>query len=156
MSTNVMFNICLQRQNSQLTHIPFTRLELQPSPYDISLNGTRLYTKRQLDMRRKVEILKYNPSTQSTQTNAITKAQKFIQVVKGSVKPLSQTTIASITNDGVPPCQQDQYIPTPTSSCNVPGPIILLYEEENVPLYNYIKNPNAYAIIEDDNLQPDK
>lgn len=36
---------------------------------------------------------------------------------------------------------------TPTSSCGVPGPIIDLYKDDTVPLYNYATNVDAYAIL---------
>ena len=36
-------------------------------------------------------------------------------------------------------------IPTPTSSCDVPGPITYLVNDETVPLYNFTKNVNAYS-----------
>jgi len=36
---------------------------------------------------------------------------------------------------------------TPSSSSGVPGPIVNLYLDENVPLYNYASNTRNYAII---------
>lgn len=59
-------------------------------------------------------------------------------------------------------CSQDLLIPTPTSSSDVPGPLMNLYYDANVPLYNYniyrdygILNNNtnnlAWSVISDDN-----
>lgn len=42
-------------------------------------------------------------------------------------------------------CVQDELIPTPTSSSDVPGPITYLYNDETVPLYNYVSNVNSYS-----------
>ncbi len=47
-------------------------------------------------------------------------------------------------------CPTDLYLPTPTTSSNVPGPIINLQYEKNVPLYNY-SSVNNNALIEDTN-----
>uniref|UniRef100_A0A6C0DSJ0 Uncharacterized protein n=1 Tax=viral metagenome TaxID=1070528 RepID=A0A6C0DSJ0_9ZZZZ len=46
-------------------------------------------------------------------------------------------------------CVQDLLIPTPTSSSDVPGPIMNLYYDANVPLYNYVNNRN-YGILNND------
>jgi hypothetical protein len=43
-------------------------------------------------------------------------------------------------------CERDLLIPTPTSSSDVPGPIMNLIYDSNVPLYNYANNSN-YGII---------
>ena len=43
-------------------------------------------------------------------------------------------------------CERDLLIPTPTSSSNVPGKIMNLFYDSNVPLYNYAVNRN-YGII---------
>jgi hypothetical protein len=40
-------------------------------------------------------------------------------------------------------CQNDEYLPTLTSSCNVPGPIISLQNDPSVPLYLYNSNTDA-------------
>lgn len=147
-------------------------------------NGT--FTKEQLDMRRKVEILKYSNSTSSTKTNNLTNAQKFTQLISGrlqskgfqdkkittvdlsgnynrvTVKYPDKLVITSV-NENYPgalkilgnngyytytiiknglfvDCAKDNLIPTPTSSCGIPGPIMYLIDDENVPLYNFTNN----------------
>ena len=45
-------------------------------------------------------------------------------------------------------CQRDDLIPTPTSSSGIPGPIISLFGDETVPLYNFTNtsiNNSAYS-----------
>ena len=96
------------------------------------------YSKLQLDMRRKVEILKYNSN--STQSNTVlTKAQTWSQLVNGTI---TRNTSTSVSN-----CPNDAYIPTPSSSCDIPGPLFYLKNDPNVPLYNYIPNTQTLSII---------
>jgi hypothetical protein len=99
------------------------------SPYfPISASNDELtYTQEQLNMRRKAEILNYNQ--QSSQTNNPTKSQKWsaINNRKSRVKV----------------CANNPYKPTSTSSCDVPGPPMLLFLDPNVPLYNYKFNGDA-------------
>jgi hypothetical protein len=140
----ILFNLCQQRSRRQLFSIPPIRTELQASPYNTPIGG-KTYNQFQLDMRRKAEILKYSSNAQSTQTNNLTKSQKWSQIVNGST--------AVINNLSVNTCPADQLIPTPTSSCDVPGPIIYLYDDETVPLYNYATNTRSYGITET-HLQP--
>jgi len=123
-------NYCSTRKFFFLYNVPPTRLNLV-SPY-----GS--YTQQQLDMRRKAEILKYNTST--TQ-GTMTKSQKWRRIVNTSVNP-------SFTSPTIINCPLDDLIETPTSSCDVPGPVILLYNDPNIPLYNYKSNTDAYSLLE--------
>lgn len=123
-------NYCSTRKFFFLYNVPPTRLNIV-SPY-----GS--YTQHDLDMRRKAEILKYNTST--TQ-GTITRSQKWRRIVNTSVNPSSTTS--TILN-----CPLDDLIETPTSSCDVPGPVILLYNDPNIPLYNYKLNTDAYSLLE--------
>jgi len=93
------------------------------------------YTKAQLDMRRKTEILQYRKSNSQT-TGQMTKNGKYAKLF----------TIAG--NNSI--CPLDLYLPTPTSSSNVPGPITILQYNESIPLYNYASDADNYA-----NLNPD-
>lgn len=129
-----MRNICNQTKGRQLFNIPSTRSELISTPYND-------YTKNQLDMRRKVEILKYNSAQMSTQTNSLTKAQKWKNLVSGREPSISATTVA----------ENQKCIGKVSSSscCDVPGPIVQLYEDVNVPLYNYKSKQNIYSIYPD-------
>ena len=91
------------------------------SPYVKDSSGNLIYTPKDLDMRRKAEILKYEkPNNNNVHKN------KFSQLAKSSNKAKNRIT-----------CPAD-YKPKPTSSSDVPGKIINLYESPNVPLYNYI------------------
>ena len=80
--------ICQQRKQALLYTTPSTR-------YDTTniYQAYPQFTKFQFDMRRKAEILSYNPSTSSTQTNSITKAQKFAQVMSGTKNTQSYNDI---------------------------------------------------------------
>ena len=139
--------------NLQLTGPPLRYDPISPYP---------TYTKNQLDMQRKAEILQYKKN--STQTNKITKAQKWSQLVNGQFQRNTQTTITEnpiydvsgiiIGNTQVSQiynllnnCPNDLYISTPSSSSNVPGPVINLQYNKNIPLYNYANNYINYAIL---------
>lgn len=121
---------CEQRKLYMLFNIPPVRNEIV-SPYPN-------YTKYQLDMRRKTEILKYNKT--STQSRSLTKKEKQAQVLKGNYRG---TTLY---------CPNDYSVVTKTSSCNVPGPIIELVEDKAVPLYNYLPRREVNAIETSENL----
>jgi hypothetical protein len=88
------------------------------------------YTPSQLDMRRKAEILQYNKN--STQTNKLTKAQKFS-------KAIGRTATTT--------CPNDLYIPSLSSSSDVPGPVITLQYVPTIPLYNYAQNTASLGLI---------
>jgi hypothetical protein len=102
-------------------------------------------------MRRKAEILQYNANATNTKTNNFTKAQKFSMLVNGNLQQYSQVTLVDISN-GVINC--NEIVQTPTSSSDVPGPIMNLYLDPSIPLYHYTKNTQSYGIINsvDDSL----
>lgn len=140
MSDNIIFDVCNQiKQMRAANPIKYDtiRTELEPSPYN------RGFTKFQLDMRRKVEILKYNPIAQSNQTNNVTKRFGLANVLSGKTENRSRLSYYKNVQDmsmSIMDCPKDDSIPTLTSSCDVPGPIIQLKYEESVPLYNYKNN----------------
>jgi hypothetical protein len=136
--------ICNQRKRQQLFNIPPIRVELQTSPY---LNG---FTQSQLDMRRKVEILKYNPVLQGNQTNSLTRSERWAQIVNGFTQRRSslQTTNRDTS------CPDDDFLHIPTSSSDVPGKVVDLYLDPNVPLYNYIKSGDPYSILPPEDTIP--
>jgi hypothetical protein len=70
-------SLCQQRSKQLLFNTPLPRYT-PISPYG---GG---FTKFQLDMRRKIEVLKYNSNTSSTKTNNLTKAEKWSQIVNGN------------------------------------------------------------------------
>jgi hypothetical protein len=110
--------ICSQRQLylNYTNNIPKNRIE-PISPYPE-------YTQEQLNMRRKVEILKYN--RQSNMGNNLTK--------NGSWAKLNKKTTSR--QHSLKPCPKI-IRPTPTTSSDVPGPTIYLLEDDSVPLYHY-------------------
>jgi len=131
--------IILQKQRLAFYNIPPPRLNIV-SPYPT-------YTKEQLDMRRKVEVLKYSGVQQNTKTNNFTKKQLFANLAKnsGSSKKVSQYLTNS--NNGLL-CVSNSTKPTSTTASNIPGPPMILQYDPTVPLYNYgnHKNNRSYAI----------
>ena len=124
-------NICTileQRKQLALLRKPANRYEGLANPYE---NG---FTQEQLDMRRKAEILQYRKNG-SQVTGQLTKRGRFAKLF----------TVAG--NNSI--CPLDLYLPTPTSSSNVPGPITTLQYNESIPLYNYASDADNYA-----NLNP--
>jgi hypothetical protein len=129
--------ICNQRKKQMLFTVPPPRIDiLETSPY---LNGT---TQQQLDMRRKVEILKYAGNKQSSKTNSLTKKELYSQ----SMRSRNRVDLTTVVNNVV--CPTDEVIYTPTSSSGIPGPVIYLYLDNNIPLYNYMKNTESAGITE--------
>lgn len=252
-------NNIIEMRNTFLKERKSKRLPLRfeiTSPYTgttltdpITNQITPLFTKQQLDMRRKAEILQYKKN--STQGSQLTKAEKFSKLVSGpfqrrtrydypssfnvtysigninlaslqpgSIQQQIKDNVISLYSNGltipsenlsvfltnnsiqvnvidkvlslskemvqnfinatlsnvtdyiteqtvdvftisysfnynntiynVGECASDLYLPTPTTSSNVPGPIINLQYEKNVPLYNY-SSVNNNALIEDTN-----
>jgi hypothetical protein len=129
MSDNSLQNACSQRKFSLLYNKPPTRYE-PISPYPE-------FTSAQIKMKRKVEILKY--AKQGTNTRKINQKEKLSQIFKGNYRG---NTIV---------CAEDHLIPVKTSSSDVPGPIVELVEDKNVPLYNYLPNRFANALQINDN-----
>jgi hypothetical protein len=140
------YNVYLQRQKMQLLNIPPTRFT-PISPYPAN-------TRFQLDMRRKAEILQYSAAKTNTKTNNFTKSEKWAQLISGNFqrRTYSQQDITNTTNN-VLDCSSNETILTPTSSSGVPGPIMYLYNDPTVPLYNYVIN-RSYSILDDNNTQP--
>jgi hypothetical protein len=63
-----------------------------------------------------------------------------------SNNPTAYTTIYTIVKGSVDICNDDLY-PQPTSSSDVPGPIMNLIRDTTVPLYNYASKTGTYGII---------
>ena len=124
-----------------LLNVPLDRI-IPVSPYPT-------YTRFQLDMRRKVEILKYENNATNTKTNNLTKKQQWSMLVNGNTKNGSQASIIERElliqkNENTIPCQQDEFLPTLSSSSDVPGKVIVLQYDPLIPLYNYVSN-EAFA-----------
>jgi len=136
-----------QRRKMQLLNIPPTRYT-PISPYPT-------YTQFQLNMRRKVEILKYSANNTNSKTNNFTKSEKWKQLVSGNYqrRTIPQYDIAnSVKNNNIIDCSSNYSIPIPSSSSGIPGPTVYLYEDPNVPLYNY-NVVRSYSILDEKNDQ---
>ena len=116
---------CQQRKIFLQFSIPPSRLEKQ-SPYD----GT--VTQDQLNMRRKVEVLKYKNNNSGGSSGS--QKQNFARLARGNYN------IDKIS------CTADAIRPVSSRNSNIPGPEVFLYEDPNVPLYNYINNTTVGAI----------
>ena len=128
-------NACSQRQIFLMatSSLPKNRIEMQASPY---VNTS--YTQNQLDMRRKAEILQHNKN--ASKVGGLSQSQKYANAINKNAKAVTTT------------CGSDLYLPSLSSSCDVPGPVITLQYDPAVPLYNYAKNTDAYGILEPDGI----
>lgn len=106
------------------------------SPYVYTTNNQLTYTQNDFDMRRKVEILKYSNNSNINNN----KKQKYAFLSKKTTK----TRKCPNSNSA-----------KPTSSSNVPGKIIELSENTEVPLYRYkdITKQFTFSNIEYDNFK---
>jgi hypothetical protein len=160
--TDISMNVCNntaylnsvdQRTRFQLYNIPPARYDnLANNPYNkINPITKKPYTRFDIDMRRKAEILRYSSNRMSTQTNNLTKAQIYAQAANGNLnkKSYSLDYITANTINGVlTVCPTAPIIQTPTTASDVPGPVILLYDDPSVPLYNLVNDTNrAYGLI---------
>jgi len=153
-------------------------------------------SKMQFDMRRKAEILQYSAAKSNTKTNNFTKAEKWAQLINGTVQTnpyndivvknivyveasgdtlyskipvVTETVIkypdtyitssdinGNITNTvikrTIPVCDIDAT-PIPTSSSDVPGPVINLIKDNTIPLYNYATRTNSYGIQNEEDMK---
>ena len=138
MSTNSSICIAVksvldQKRERALYNIP--PLRLTPiSPYPV-------YTQFQLNMRRKVEILKYSSNNQNTKTNSLSKAQLWSLLVNGNTQNMSQSKISQF-DPTTTRCPSDATIPKLTTASDVPGPPIVLQFDPTVPLYKYLGDQN--------------
>lgn len=128
-----MNNICNQRRMNMLYNIPFPRVE-SINPYVNDDGSSTGITQDQLNMRRKVEILKYN--NQPSQTNKLTRAEIYAQRTSGRYN----IRIGADLTGGI-----NCIKPTLSTSSNIPGPPVILEEDPNIPLYNYKTNINGYG-----------
>ena len=156
--------ICLQKRKQMIFTMPPVRLETV-SPYDT-------YTKAELDMRRKAEILQYKGNSQASKGNNLTKKQRMAQILSGNYQnstypgkivqvvtevrneifDISENVYSyeTITSNVDENCNDNQIIYTSTSASDVPGPPMLLYNDPSIPLYNYKKNTEPLAIVIDE------
>ena len=109
-----------RRMYMSLSTPPIRYNNLESSPYPE-------YTSEQLNMRRKVEILKYNK-------NGMSKKERQAAIARGNYR--GSTLFCGLDST-----------PKPSSAAGVPGPSVLLFEDPNVPLYNYANNTTTNAIV---------
>jgi hypothetical protein len=148
--------IIQQKRERALANRPPTRF-LAISPYrnyvfndDGTVNkfesSSTGYTKNQLDMRRKVEILKYDK-----RNGKQTSSQRYATLVKGLGRRIGINTAENIRS-----ITQCDLIPKPLSSSNVPptrngsGRNQMLVMQPSIPLYNY--NVQVGAFPNDNNI----
>lgn len=133
---------------NQITELIATRngniILNKQSRYDVNFDVYSGYTQGQLDEKRKTEILRYNRN--ASQSGNLTKKQNWARVAKGF-----KTNTNSYTCNG-------QFIdiktlPGLTSGCDVPGPVIMLQYNPNVPLYNHATQKNIYSNLNNNNTQ---
>ena len=154
---NGIFETILQQKRERaLVNRPPTRF-LAISPYrnyvfndDGTVNkfesSSTGYTKNQLDMRRKVEILKYDK-----RNGKQTSSQRYATLVKGLGRRININTAENIRS-----ITQCDLIPKPLSSSNVPparnesGRNQMLVMQPSIPLYNY--NVQVGAFPNDNNI----
>jgi hypothetical protein len=137
-------SICFQRSQRIANQKPLVRFELS-TPYSAG------FTQQQLDMRRKAEILKY-ANNKGLQTNLPTKRQLFASAMRVSIT--INDASANATDLVAPVCPNDAIIPVPTTASGIPGPVLYLYEDSSVPLYNYITLNRSYPVDVTVDTQP--
>ena len=145
------------RNRFKLLNIPPSRYDnLKNSPYLNTNIFNRTFNQDELNMRRKAEILKYNASNSSTKTNGLTKKEKWKLLVNGSSQKRSlsysfiQNNLVQGTTNYIQTCPSGTIFYTPTSSSNVPGKIMNLYEDPNIPLYMYAIKTDSYGLINEE------
>jgi len=158
MTDNTEICNTLQQRNQYLLLSP-PPIRYNPiSPYPT-------YTKAQLDMRRKAEILQYSNKS-SNQNCKLTKAQRYGKLANGQFQRKTKTIVTSTpiydasddiigyTNSAtvynIASCPTDLYLPTPSTSCDVPGPLVYLQYNPDIPLYNYVVNRNSLSILSEE------
>lgn len=154
---------CQQRTRFRLQHKPPPRLEGLPyNPYELQTSGIspaeaqrRLDTRRfQLDMRRKAEVLKYSGVASNTKTNGMTKAEKYAHLAKFSNGYTKYSSFTQRLDELKQGCPVEETLYYPTSSSDVPGPIMLLYMDEKEDLYNYTRGNTTVAVENETTQEP--
>ena len=148
--SNYLFGLCNPKRNITAFTNPPARVELQNNPYSIEIpdplnrTQTRLITQYDLNMRRKVEILKYNSTKVSTQTNSLTKSQKWSNVVSNKSSYVVGSSSSKLIHKSTIDCPGK---PTPSNHSDIPGDVIMLYQNDDVPLYNYNVDMFSHSVL---------
>jgi hypothetical protein len=120
------------------------------SNYGTSACGDAItsYSTYDLDERRKVEILKYKINSAQLSVaqqytmlsrNALTRKKTWATQTQTYTNP-NVNNLPERESEGVTvalECNQPPVLYSLTSDCDVPGPVIPLYINPNIPLYNY-------------------
>jgi hypothetical protein len=145
--TSVYYNFCdyyQTRRKAAIDNKPPPRIDsLALSPYPN-------FTQYQLDMRRKIEILRYNGNASNTKTNNFTRAEKWKQLVsrKLQARTYSNEYFNNVNAQNVVDISCN-LVPTPSTACDIPGPLFYLQLDTNVPLYSYNNMSNNIGIIDE-------
>ena len=115
-------------------------VNIDPGRFD-PLSPYLHYNKEELDMRRKARTLQHLNNALAVQS---TKASSFARLVKTRNSRAQQN------------CSKNELIYVPTSSSDVPGPVVMLYNNVNTPLYNYQPNINISNKISSTNVRDRK
>jgi hypothetical protein len=148
----VYYNFCNYyetRRRAALNNVP-------PPRYDsLALSPYPEFTQYQLDMRRKIEILKYESNRSNTKTNNFTKAEKWKQLVskKLQARTYSNEYFNNVNAQNTIDISCD-LIPSPSTACDIPGPLFYLQLDTNVPLYNYSHEFINLGIIQEQAEKP--
>jgi hypothetical protein len=117
------------------------------TPSEDASNIVPKYTKKQLDMRRKYEILQHKNN--GAVNGNRTKVAGYASLMSNN---RNRYTISVQQNDEVVvyssnACPDDETIVVPTTSSDVPGPREDIYYDPDVPLYNFGYKVRDYAIL---------
>jgi hypothetical protein len=137
-SESLLDQMCIQKHQRAINNVPPLRLQ-KFSPYriyEVNVNNVQIgtstgLTKRQLDMRRKIEILKYqNKNGHQTQRNQFT---SLINLPSSSARRIP--TVECYNNPSK----------NKNSSADVPGRNMIFEYDPSVPLYNFIPRTESLA-----------
>ena len=123
---------------------PYTNTTASEEP---QANTQVIYTQKQLDMRRKYEILQYKNN------GAVIGKRTKKATYSGLMSNPTRTAVTVTNSDGSTTtfstigCPDDETLIVPTTSSDVPGPKEMIYYEKDVPLYMYGYNVVDYAIL---------
>lgn len=125
-STTDLSGACAVRAYTMLNNVPPTRYT-PTNPYP-------QYSQIQLDMRRKIEIFKY-AGKDHQQSNSLTQKQQWSLLANNASRGSNRSSQYY--------CSSDRLLPTLSSACDVPGPIITLTYDPSMILYNYTSQINS-------------
>jgi hypothetical protein len=131
--------LCQQRRIGMLYNVPPVRFT-PTSPYTYNSAGQLNFTSRDLDMRRKAEILKHDKG--GSKGNKPTKKEQWSHI--NSRKYSTRRLLGNAANS-----VDCATVPTSSRAAGVPGPEITLQLDKSVPLYNYGPPDRTYSSFDD-------